>query len=162
MKDLIPVRFIHLIKLTTSNIECMVRVQEDISKEFTSENGVRQENSFACFLSNIGLEKAVSESKIPNSGTIFNLTITIRFWVMLMPTWTLSGDQKLQQKRPFQPLRMLLKSEDSRLISIKPNIIRLVLMMILPRSVLIDLFVCDQFVYLGPPVNARNNVSIEI
>lgn len=72
MKDLIAVELILLIKLTISNVECMVCVQGDVLEGFTSKTGIRQGDALACWIFNSGLKKAIRESKIQISGMIFN------------------------------------------------------------------------------------------
>ncbi|XP_066900690.1 uncharacterized protein [Halyomorpha halys] len=55
----------------------MVQIQGNLSEGFNSQNGVRQGDSLACLLFNIGLENVIRESKVQNIGTIFNHMVQI-------------------------------------------------------------------------------------
>ncbi|XP_066906642.1 uncharacterized protein [Halyomorpha halys] len=55
----------------------MVQIQGGLSERFTSQTGIRQGDSLACLLFNIGLEKAIRESKVQTSRTIINHMVQI-------------------------------------------------------------------------------------
>lgn len=73
----IPRKLIRLVKLTMKDVRCQVRIQSDCSDVFTSNKGLRQGDGLACLLFNLALEKAVRDSGIQTTHTIFTRTVQI-------------------------------------------------------------------------------------
>lgn len=73
----IPCKLVNLVKLTMKEVRCQVRIQADSSAEFTSDKGLRQGDGLACLLFNLALEKAVRDSGIQTSHTIFTRTVQV-------------------------------------------------------------------------------------
>jgi hypothetical protein len=74
---LIPQKLINLTKATLKNIKCRVKIQNQLSKLFTIERGLRQGDAIACLLFNIALEWAIKKSGIETRGTIFHKSIQV-------------------------------------------------------------------------------------
>lgn len=73
----IPAHLIRLIKETLSNVVCQVKIQKNMSRQFTTHCGLRQGDSLSCLLFNLALERAVRDSQINTRGTIINRSIQI-------------------------------------------------------------------------------------
>lgn len=73
----IPNKLIRLVKLTMKEVSGQVRIQADCSVEFSSDKGLRQGDGLACLLFNFALEKAIRDSGIQTSHTIFSRTVQL-------------------------------------------------------------------------------------
>lgn len=62
---------IKLIKMIMEKVICSVGIQNDISPQFESRNGLGQRDALAYLRFNIVLEKTVKGAKLDNRGTIF-------------------------------------------------------------------------------------------
>jgi hypothetical protein len=60
----IPRKLIALIKATTSNTLCQIRIQNLLSDPIHIKNGVRKGDALAYLLSSIALEKVIRDSGI--------------------------------------------------------------------------------------------------
>jgi hypothetical protein len=66
----IPNKLNTMIKLTMEDIKCHVRIQPDLSAAETSKNGLKQGDTWACFLFNIALGKIVRDANVQSNSTI--------------------------------------------------------------------------------------------
>lgn len=60
-----------------ANVQCAVKIQNDSSRIFNTNVGLRQGDGLACTLFNIALEKVIRQSNINTVGTIFNKSTQI-------------------------------------------------------------------------------------
>jgi hypothetical protein len=63
--------------MTMKTVQCSVKIQNDISEQFETSNGLRQGDALACLLFNVVLEKVMRDASIMNSGTIYNKSIQV-------------------------------------------------------------------------------------
>ncbi|KAF2886931.1 hypothetical protein ILUMI_19242 [Ignelater luminosus] len=73
----IPPYLASLIRITLSQVECHVRVQNNVSCTFTTQNGWHQGDSLSTILFSLVLEKAAREANINTRGIIINKSVEI-------------------------------------------------------------------------------------
>jgi sorting nexin-29 len=73
----IPRKMIALVKATTKNTKCRVKIQNRLSEPITVKNGVRQGGALACLLFNIALEKVIRDAAVNIRGTLFYKSVQI-------------------------------------------------------------------------------------
>lgn len=72
----IPAKLIQMIQMTMSNIRCQVKLGCNVSETFATNKGLRQGDALACVLFNLALEKAVRDSDLVTTGTIYTKSQT--------------------------------------------------------------------------------------
>lgn len=70
-------KLVNLVRLTMSNVECRVRIQQDRSDPLKTFNELRQWDALACILFNLALEKAIWDMGIQTTGHIFNKSVQL-------------------------------------------------------------------------------------
>jgi sorting nexin-29 len=146
----IPNNLINLTKLTMKNIICNVRIQNDISDDFNTVNGLRQGDGLACLLFNIALEKVIRDAQIQMNGTIFNKSVQI-----LAYADDIEAFKSIQEAAKTMGLRVNMEKTKFMPVSTHNG----------PQAYPADeqdIEEVDEFVYLGSPVNKINNVTDEI
>ena len=73
----IPAQLIRLVRMTMTNVTCQVKVDGKLSGLFVTIKGLRQGDGLACPLYNLALEKAIRDSRVETTGTIFNKSTQI-------------------------------------------------------------------------------------
>ncbi|PNF39028.1 hypothetical protein B7P43_G04845 [Cryptotermes secundus] len=73
----IPWKLITLVRATMRKTQCQIKIQNMLSSPIITRNRVRQEDSLACLLFNIALEKVVRDADINTRGTIFYKPVQI-------------------------------------------------------------------------------------
>jgi sorting nexin-29 len=73
----IPQKLIALVKATTNNTQCQVKIQNKLSEPINVTNGVRQGDALAFLLFNIALEKVIRDAAVNTRGTIFYKSVQI-------------------------------------------------------------------------------------
>ena len=63
--------------MTMTNVTCQVRVDGNLSGPFVTTKGLRSGDGLACLLLNLALEKAIRDSRVETTGTIFYKTTQI-------------------------------------------------------------------------------------
>jgi hypothetical protein len=71
----IPTKIVHLTKMTLRETKAKVKIQSDMSGEFTIDRGLRQGDVLSTQLFNITLEKIMRSIEINRGGTIFNRSL---------------------------------------------------------------------------------------
>ena len=67
----IPVKLIRLVSMTMTNVTCQVKVDGKLSGPFATTEGLRQGDGLTCLLFNLALERAIRDSRVETTGTIF-------------------------------------------------------------------------------------------
>ena len=67
----IPAKLIRLVRMTMTNVTCQVRVDGKLSGPFATAKDLRQGDGLACLLFNLALERAIRDSIVETTGTIF-------------------------------------------------------------------------------------------
>ena len=57
--------------MTMTSVTCQVRVDGKLSGPFATTKGLRQGDALACLLFNLALERAIRDSGVETTGTIF-------------------------------------------------------------------------------------------
>lgn len=73
----IPEKLVDLVRMTMDSVTSYIKIQSDESLHFGVENGLRQGDALACMLFNIALEKAIRDSGINTSGTIYHKSVQV-------------------------------------------------------------------------------------
>ena len=64
-------RLIRLVRMTMTIVTCQVRMDGKLSGPFATTKGLRQGDGLACLLFNLALERAIRDSRVETTGTIF-------------------------------------------------------------------------------------------
>ena len=67
----IPAKLIRLVRMTMTNVTCQVRVDGKLLGPFATTKGLRQRDGLACLLYNLALERAIRDSRVQTTETIF-------------------------------------------------------------------------------------------
>ena len=73
----IPAKLIRLVRMTMTNVTCQVRMDGKLSGPFATTKGLRQCDGLACLQFNLALERAIRDSRVEPTGTIFNKSTQI-------------------------------------------------------------------------------------
>ena len=80
----IPAKLIRLVRMTMINVTCQVRVVGKLSGPFATTKGLRQGNGLACLLFNMALERAIRDSRVETTGTIFYEWCSRKNWTQIV------------------------------------------------------------------------------
>jgi sorting nexin-29 len=157
----IPIKLINLVKLTMSNVECRVRIQEDLSEPLKTLNGLRQGDALACMLFNMALEKAIRDAGVQTTGHIFNKSVQLLAYA---DDIDIIARSLSDLKTAFRALASSAKN-----MGLEVNGAKTKYMPINgrqnPPSLLIDGYCFEtvsEFIYLGTMVTGNNDVAAEI
>lgn len=78
----IPSHLITLIKTILFNVDCRVRIQNDLT--CTTKRGLGQGNSVSCGFFNLALEKVIRFAEVDRRGAIMNKSIQILAYAVIM------------------------------------------------------------------------------
>jgi hypothetical protein len=73
----IPPKLVRLTQATMEGTTAKVKIQNELSKSFYIQNGLRQGDALACILLNIALEKIICEANINQHGNTFHKSVQI-------------------------------------------------------------------------------------
>jgi hypothetical protein len=73
----IPQNLIAIVKVTTNNTQCPVKIVNRFSEPINFENGICQADSLACLICNIALEIVVGDAALNTSGSILYKSVHI-------------------------------------------------------------------------------------
>lgn len=157
----IPRKLVNLVRLTMSNVECRVRIQQDLSDTLKTFNGLRQGDALACILFNLALEKAIRNTGIQTTGHIFNKSVQLLAYA---DDIDIIARSEYELKSAFKSL-----ATSARNMGLVINEGKTKYMPVhgrqKPPSIQIDNYTFEtvnEFVYLGTMVTNDNNVSSEI
>ena len=71
----IPAKLIRLCEMTLKNVQCVVKVGNNLSEPFDAQRGFRQGDSLSCDFFNILMEKIICAASLWHTDTIFYKTI---------------------------------------------------------------------------------------
>lgn len=162
----IPRKLIDLAKMTMSSISSRVRIRNQLSEAFTIEQGLRQGDPLATLLFNIALEKAVRDSGVDTSNSIYRKSSMLLAYA---DDIDVVGRNAKQVKNTFAALQV-----GAAEVGLSVNVSKTKYMVAqasvadtFPTSTTIRLGdenfeVVDSFVYLGSLVNQDNSVQKEV
>jgi len=75
----IPPKPVRLTQATMEGTTAKVKIQNELSRSFHIQNGLRQGDALACILFNIALEKIIREANINQHGNIFYKSVQILY-----------------------------------------------------------------------------------
>ena len=67
----IPAILMRLVKMTMTNVTYQMKVDGKLSRPFATTKGLRQVDGLACLLFNLALERAIRDSRVKTTETIF-------------------------------------------------------------------------------------------
>ena len=67
----IPAKLIRLVRMAMTNVTCQVRVDGKLSGPFATTKGLRRGDGLARLLFNLALQRAIRDSRVETTGTIF-------------------------------------------------------------------------------------------
>jgi hypothetical protein len=157
----VPQKLIRLARLTLTNVNCRVRIANDLSDPFDNKDGLRQGDSLAQLFFNVVLEYAIRKSGIETYGTIFHKSSQILAYADDVDIIARNGDQLQQNLLAFenaaqnvglkinqQKTKYLISSRNHT--ATESNFLNHAIEQV------------DSFVYLGAEVNKNNDISLEI
>jgi hypothetical protein len=78
MRELeIPNYLVRLVQVALDRVECRVRIVNDLSEPFRTQNGLLQGDALSCTPCNLALENVIRQSGINTRGTIFYKSVQI-------------------------------------------------------------------------------------
>ncbi|GFV02491.1 reverse transcriptase domain-containing protein [Trichonephila clavipes] len=158
----IPKKLVNLMKATLKNVRCRVKIQKYLSEPFTTERAQRQEDSLACLLFNLVLEKCIRDSGLDRSGTLWNRSLHLPAYA---DDIVIIGRSEKAVKEAFQALEILATNMDLTINEDKTKF-----METLPSSVNNTSFCVNghsfervsEFKYFRTIINDQNKLKAEI
>ena len=162
----IPHHLIRLVKLTLADVKCRVRIQNELSRPFSSYTGLRQGDALSCLLFNLALESVIRKTELNRRGTIMTRSVQI---LAFADDVNIIARSQRDMSEAFLTL-----SNAAKEIGLQINYEKTKYQQIMDRTgrrqiplqnITIDthnIEVVTEFVYLGSLVNNNNDMSAEI
>jgi hypothetical protein len=157
----VPQKLINLAKLTLSDVNCRVRIGNDLSDPFENKEGLRQGDGLAQLFFNMVLEYAIRSSRIETNGTIFHKTSQILAYADDVDLIARNVNQLQQNLETFkgaaQNVGLVINQQKTKYLTATRN-------QTARNSNLGNQAIehVDSFVYLGSEINSDNDISLEI
>jgi len=161
-----PNKLIRMTQLTLRDVVSKVRIREQLSVPFTTENGLRQGDPLSTLLFNIALESAVRRSRVPTQVVIYDEPVQ---YLAYADDIDIVGKTMRNVREAFSNLEKCGKD-----IGLTVNIAKTKYMHATSRggpgeqfqlrtgNEVVTIEKVENFIYLGTQVNSENDLGVEV
>jgi hypothetical protein len=160
-----PTKLIRLTKVTLTIVTCCVKIQNDCSEYFETQQGLRQGDVLSTLFFNVLLEVIVGRANLQTIGTIYNKEIQLLAYAddidIVGTSQSAVRDAYLALKKEVAKVGLKINEQTKYIIAARNNRTT--------RDVAQDKAIGDkhfeivkEFVYLGSLMTPTNDVSLEV